>query len=117
MKSYIMDRKSLKKHCEMMCERYKGVPESGSYSEHAMVLDLLEKTESKWIKFNPRDPKAVPDSGLPLWVTTKAGRVYETRFLFNSFMLQNPIGKNGEAIRDEVVAWMYWKAPEPYKGE
>lgn len=45
MKDYIMNRESLKKHCEMMCNKFKQVPTSGTYGEHALVLDLLRQTE------------------------------------------------------------------------
>lgn len=55
MKDYIMDRKSLKRHCEATCERFKKVPTSSTYGEHRLVLDLLEQTE--WIPVSENPPE------------------------------------------------------------
>lgn len=55
MSDYIMNRESLKRHCEATCKMYQGVPTSGAYSEHRFVLDLLEQTE--WIPVSERLPK------------------------------------------------------------
>ena len=38
-----------------MCKRFKDVPTSGAYSEHRLVLNLLEQTE--WIPVSKRLPK------------------------------------------------------------
>ncbi len=59
MSDYIMNRESLKLHCEIMCERFKGIPTSGAYSEHKFVLDLLEQTE--WIPISERLPESDDD--------------------------------------------------------
>ena len=55
MSNYIMNRESLKRHCEAMCKKFKDVPTSGIYSEHRFVLDLLEQTE--WIPVSERLPE------------------------------------------------------------
>lgn len=55
MGDYIMNRESLKRHCELMCERFKNVPTSGAYEEHSFVLNLLKQTE--WIPVSERLPE------------------------------------------------------------
>lgn len=55
MSDYIMNRETLKRHCEAMCEKYKDFPTSGAYGEHRLVLDLLEQTE--WIPVSERLPE------------------------------------------------------------
>lgn len=58
MNGYVMNRESLKRHCEEMCKRFgaSDVPyTSGTYGEHRLVLDLLEQTE--WIPVSERLPE------------------------------------------------------------
>lgn len=55
MRNCIMNRESLKRHCEAMCKKFKDIPTSGTYGEHRLVLDLLEQTE--WIPVTERLPK------------------------------------------------------------
>ena len=55
MSNYIMNRESLKRHCEATCKKFKDVPTSGIYGEHRLVLDLLEQTE--WIPVSERLPE------------------------------------------------------------
>lgn len=55
MSEYIMNRESLKRHCEAMCHKFKDIPTSGTYGEHRLVLELLEQTE--WIPVSERLPE------------------------------------------------------------
>ena len=55
MSDYVMNRESLKRHCEAMCEKFKTVPDSGTYGEHRLVLELLEQTA--WIPITERLPE------------------------------------------------------------
>lgn len=55
MSECIMDRESLKRHCEAMCHKFKYAPTSGTYGEHRLVLDLLEQTT--WIPVKKKLPK------------------------------------------------------------
>ena len=34
MSDYVMNRESLKRHCEAMCKKFETVPDSGTYGEH-----------------------------------------------------------------------------------
>ena len=109
MNDYIMNRESLKQHCEAMCERYKGVSISGAYGEHRLVLDLLEQTE--WIPVSKRLPEFGQDVLLSLRsLDIKTGFRAKTEPYFYCH------GIDGCYIAPRnVLAWM--PLPEPYKVE
>ena len=116
MSDYIMNRESLKQHCESMCKKFKDVPTSGTYGEHKLVLDLLEQT--RWI----------PISELP-----KTCGVYRvTRYYPNNVMNPNYLVdacffdgydtwyddnriNHERAYANNVIAWQ--ENPKPYKVE
>lgn len=108
MYDYIMNRESLKRHCEKMCKKFKRVPESGVYGEHRLVLDLLEQTE--WIPVSERLPEEETD----VLVCNANGDIdiasgsYSTEI--NEFIWYISGWRFGE-----VIAWM--PLPEPYKLE
>lgn len=55
MSDHIINRETLKRHCEATCEKFKDTPTSGIYGEHKLVLDLLKQTE--WIPVSERLPE------------------------------------------------------------
>ncbi len=100
MNDYIMNRESLKQHCEVMCKKFKDVPTSGIYSEHKLVLDLLEQTE--WIPVSER----LPEIGQRILVTYNQEdeiKIDITNYSKYGFLVS------------VAIAWM--PLPEPYKGE
>jgi len=117
MSDYIMNRESLKRHCEAMCERFKDVPTSGTYSEHRLVLDLLKQTE--WIPVSER----LPEKNTACLVAV--GKFNLTQIAMYSDLMkiidhrifyQGDVGHdNFEDITEYVKAWM--PLPEQYKVE
>lgn len=108
MSDYIMNRESLKRHCEVTCKKFKDFPTSGAYGEHRLVLDLLEQTE--WIPVSERLPEFSKEV-----LTCGIGGFIEIQSLEDSYdgYWEN---QNGDwTDLDEVVAWM--PLPEPYKAE
>jgi len=105
----VMNRESLKRHCESMCERFKGVPTSGAYSEHSFVLDLLKQTE--WIPVSER----LPEKSTWVLVTCKNsdGYIYLDIKLINQYT--GLWDGDEDLFETEVLAWM--PLPEPYKEE
>ena len=112
MNDYIMNRESLKRHCESMCKKFKDVPTSGTYGEHRLVLDLLEQTE--WIPVSER----LPEDFQRVLVTVvnyngnKVVRVAEYDNYKGVFRIKEnheewEVGEKG------LLAWM--SLPEPYK--
>jgi len=111
MNNYIMNRESLKRHCEAMCKKFKDAPTSGTYSEHRLVLDLLEQT--RWIPVSERLPEEI---GFHI-VTTKV-ELYNLKPHYET----NIVWFDGEEfftgyIGDgySIIAWM--PRPQPYKEE
>ena len=120
----IMNRESLKRHCEAMCYRFKGDPTSGAYGEHRLVLELLEQTT--WIPVSERLPEEDGD----YFVTYEKGYAEDYDlppigiagfevdcegfgYWYEHFDRQTlgSLGSEWEEIK--VVAWM--PLPEPYK--
>lgn len=114
MNDYIMNRKSLKKHCEAMCKKFKDVPTSGTYSEHRLVLDLLEQTE--WIPVTER----LPENFQRVLVTIvnynddKVVRVAEYHDNKRMFQIKENY-EQWEVGEEGLLAWM--PLPEPYRAE
>ena len=108
MSGYIMNRESLKRHCEEMCERFKGIPTSGAYGEHSLVLDLLKQTE--WIPVSER----LPEKSTWVLVTCKNpdGYIYLDIKLINRY---TELWDGDEDFIGTVLAWM--PLPKPYKAE
>ncbi len=112
MSDYIMNRESLKQHCERTCKRYKDITTSGTYREHRLVLDLLEQTE--WIPCSKR----LPEEGVDVLCQTFGG----VR-LVASYGILNPWVKEKGWITSEfnrfskemIKAWM--PLPDLYKEE
>ena len=105
MSGYIMNRESLKRHCEEMCKRFgaSDVPyTSGTYGEHRLVLELLEQTE--WIPVSERLPKPYEQ----VLRTVKSFGWNSTSHVYVDIGLICPIDK-------DVIAWM--PLPKPYKAE
>lgn len=106
MNNYIINRESLKRHCEAMCKKLKDVPTSGTYGEHRLVLDLLEQTE--WFPCSERLPE---ENGVYIVSYEDSVRLLEW---FNGkwfFYPSNPAREETGTI----IAWM--PLPEPYKVE
>ena len=107
MSDYIMNRESLKQHCEAVCKKFKDVPTSGTYGEHRLVLDLLQQTE--WIPVSDRLPeKNVEVLATTSWDAVTIAEMYSANDWFIHEGTTN-------AETDEIVAWM--PLPEPYKAE
>lgn len=97
-----MTRESLRKHCEQMMKMCERVSESGTYQEHKMIIDLLNKTE--WIPVTKRLPEK---EGLYLVsVKNEHNRRYSKTCWYSD--------KNWFA-RQDVIAWM--PLPQPYVAE
>ena len=103
MSDYIMNRESLKRHCEKTCEKFKDVPTSGTYGEHRLVLDLLEQT--KWIPVSER----LPEEDDFYLVTAKVGN--ELIIDISEYTPKTDFWD----IPHEIVAWL--PLPKPYKAE
>ena len=110
MSEYIINRESLKRHCEATCHKFKDVPTSGTYGEHRLVLELLEQTT--WIPVSER----LPELDVDVLVTD----IHGNRFVHTLYA-----GKDGTFYWEDdagffvdfndVIAWM--PLPEPYKAE
>ena len=113
MNDCIMNRESLKRHCETMCKKFKDVPTSGTYGEHRLVLDLLEQTE--WIPVSERLPnhnEYIKNNGL--FNVTDGNRSYSEWFdIYDKQRFGEPT-LNGFRVDYAVTAWM--PLPEPYEG-
>lgn len=104
MNEYIMNRESLKRHCEAMCHKFKDVPTSGTYGEHRLVLELLEQTE--WISVSKRLPKAneyIGNVARYYLVQNEYGDMLVARYTHGGYWEQIYQLK---PIDDEIVAWM-----------
>jgi len=104
-----MDRESLRWHCEATCKKFKNVPDSGTYGEHRLVLDLLEQTD--WIPVSERLPEIHQYVLLSLRsLDVEVGFRAETEPYFYCH------GADGCYIEPQnVLAWR--PLPEPYKIE
>jgi hypothetical protein len=105
MSDYIMNRESLKRHCEAMCHKFKDVPTSGTYGEHRLVLDLLEQTE--WIPCNKRLPnndEYIKNNGL--FNVSDGNRSYSEWFdIYDTQRFGEPT-ISGFRVDYAVTAWM-----------
>lgn len=101
MNEYIMDRESLKRHCEATCHQFKDVPTSGTYGEHRFVLDLLEQTT--WIPVSERLPKAYEQ-------VLRTVKYIGWNSTFHTYVDIGTICP----IDTDVIAWM--PLPKPYNG-
>jgi hypothetical protein len=108
MSEYIMNRESLKRHCEAMCKKFKNVHTSGIYGEHRLVLNLLEQTE--WIPVSERLPEFNKNV-----LTCRNGGFIEIQSLRDSYDGYWEDQHRCWTDLDEVVAWM--PLPEPYRAE
>lgn len=105
MKEYIINRESLKRHCEAMCHKFKDVLTSGAYGKHRLVLDLLEQTE--WIPVSERLPEE--NTAVLIWCPERKN-IYcayleeKQWWIFGAYFQKVPL---------EVIAWM--PLPKPYK--
>ncbi len=107
---YIMNRKSLRKHCEAMCKKFKDVPTSGAYSEHRFVLDLLNQTE--WILCSERLPNEEEcRKNNRMFNVTDGDRSYSEWFDISKGFGEPTM--YGFRIDMCVIAWQ--PLPEPYK--
>lgn len=101
----IMDRESLKRHCEATCRRFKDVPTSGTYEEHRLVLDLLEQTT--WIPVGER----LPEDGT--WnIFTDGNHISIERYKMDAMDHFWPSGRFFDF--EDAIAWM--PLPERYEG-
>ena len=107
MSDYIMNRESLKRHCEAMCKKFKDVPTSGIYSEHRLVLDLLEQTE--WIPCSERLPASDED----VLVTNGRGMYIGWIDAIDKIWR---VDSESEYFMYDIVAWMPLPT-KPYKAE
>lgn len=101
MSEYIMNRESLKRHCEAMCKKFKDVPTSSIYGEHKLVLDLLEQTE--WTPVSERPPKenktVIASTKYDVYPETKYTKEYGWEWAYES-------GADYWKELKGVVAWM-----------
>ena len=136
MSEYIMNRESLRKHCEKMCKIYESAPLSNAYMEHKLVLELLEQTT--WIPCSEDLPKnngwyhctvALNNLSLVMDLYYKNGKWLDNRRIdmFNIYEIYgygNTAEKHKLSYQElisefdwtkNVVAWM--PLPESYKIE
>lgn len=113
MRGYVMNRESLKRHCEEMCKRFgaSDVPyTSGTYGEHRLVLELLEQTE--WIPVGERLPKV----GHRVIFNMNNDEIYiGTLYKWDNDLKISlePTGIGYVYSFENVTAWM--PLPKPYK--
>lgn len=110
MSEYIMNRESLKRHCEKMCHKFKDVPTSGTYGEHRLVLELLEQTT--WIPVGERLPEEYADvicctDAKEVFIASYLGKLDDGTDCFDD--------DDGMMYEGDVIAWM--PLPESYKTE
>ena len=122
------------KPMQMMMRDQHGCPISDAYFALGKALEALGK-EPKWIpiKFRPMDEEEkqffeeyygyefddgiifdspMPENGQEVWVCSKCGNVWQdTCMIDDGYWLE----ENGDW--DDIVAWMPFNRPEPYKGE
>jgi hypothetical protein len=117
MSEYIMNRESLKLHCEAMCKKFEKASTSGTYGEHRLVLDLLEQTE--WIPVSERLPKSSGVYIVSRWFSDGEERailVDANYYDGNGYWYNdNRINWGRDLVTNRIVAWM--PLPEPYKAE
>lgn len=127
MSEYIMNRDSLKRHCEAMCYKFKNAPTSGTYGEHRLVLELLEQTELIYASEQlPKDR----DWYLGIFKEADTGWInplpfvcdyvgHETKATTKEYWILRGFTDRDEHIdyyfNLECVAWM--PLPKLYKGE
>lgn len=126
------------KPMQMMMRDQHGCPISDAYFALGKALEALGK-EPKWIpiKFRPMDEEEkqyweehydydfgddydgtmfdcpMPDDGDEVWVCSKCGNVWQDTCQWDDGGLY--LESNGDW--DDIVAWMPFNRPEPYKGE
>ena len=122
------------KPMQMMMRDQHGCPISDAYFALGKALEALGK-EPKWIpiKFRPMDEEEkqffeeyygyefddgiifdspMPENGQEVWVCSKCGNVWQdTCMIDDGYWLE----ENGDW--EDIVAWMPFNRPEPYKGE
>ena len=117
MSDYIINRESLKRHCEIMCKKFENSITSNAYSEHRFVLDLLEQTE--WIPVSERLPtkeEYIANNGL--FIVSNGNRTYAEYFDIYRYGTDKCFGEPtmyGFRVDRSVMAWM--SLPKPYKAE
>lgn len=128
------------KPMQMMMRDQHGCPISDAYFALGKALEALGK-EPKWtpVKFRPMDEEEkqsikpyleehygytldecdcilfdcpMPDDGQEVWVCSKCGNVWQ-----DTCVIDEGIGleENGDWL--DIVAWMPFERPKPYKGE
>lgn len=133
MSEYIMNRESLKRHCEAMCHKFKGIPTSGTYGEHKLVLELLKQTT--WIPVSESLPKDLEPVNIT-WVNhepesyyknikdkpfTATGVYFNGQWYWWSTLCIDTLAEYGDNYDDiidetiEITAWM--PLPHPYRAE
>ena len=67
----------LEKHCKQMCKMFAQAPESVAYSEHALILSLIERNKGEWIE-NAEEWDTIN----PRYICSKCGRpeLYKQNF-------------------------------------
>jgi hypothetical protein len=100
-----------------MCERFKGVPTSGTYSEHSFVLDLLKQTE--WIPVSERLPESSGVYIVSRWFSDgeESAILVDANYYDGNgdWYNDNRINWSRVLVTNRIVAWM--PLPEPYKAE
>lgn len=128
------------KPMQMMMRDQHGCPISDAYFALGKALESLGK-EPKWIpvKFRQMDEEEkqsikpyleehygytldesdcilfdcpMPDDGQEVWVCSKCGNVWQ-----DSCVIDEGIGLEENGDWEDIVAWMPFNRPEPYKGE
>ena len=125
------------KPMQMMMRDQHGCPRSDAYFALGKALEALGK-EPKWtpVKFRPMDEEEkqyweehygytfgedfdgimfdcpMPEDGQEVWVCSKCGNVWQ-----DVCEVDEGIGLEENGDWDDIVAWMPFNRPEPYKGE
>ena len=126
MNDHIMNRKLLKEHCEIMCEKLKDNNTWGLGDEYKLVLDLLRQTEWTPVSEEPpedgpyfvtverMDGKPIVDIGSFAKDLNEVDEFDFPKNLYKSGWYDYD-SEYGYCVDTNVTAWM--QLPQPYKAK